>query len=99
MGAATASDCLTCAAGFNFRPGLPGGEPDCTGFCIGGGGGAPNGTFCNPNGTSAGVGAPFTLREWQAEGQEFGSTVGPMPPHVEVLARARKLLRWAEMLI
>jgi len=83
------NDCLTCESGYVFKDPLPPpGEPDCTGGCLG-----LNGTFCDPNGTS--TDAPFTLKEWQEKRhQEVGTTMGPMPPHTEVLARARGLLRW-----
>ena len=83
------NDCLSCESGYTFKDPLPPpGEPDCTGGCF-----SPNGTFCDPNGTSSD--APFTLQQWQqTRHQELGTVMGPMPPHAEVLARARGLLRW-----
>ena len=95
-GASTDSDCLTCGAGFRFKDGIPGGEPDCTGDCVPAGPSppspSPSGSWCNPNSTAQMPG--FTLAQWQAKGQEAGTVMGPMPQHAHILGRARGLLRW-----
>ena len=92
VGASSASDCLTCGRGYHFQAGIPGGEADCTGYCVADGPPVPT----PPPDWCGSEPGNFTLEEWKAKGQDVGTVMGPMPSHSEVVARARGLLRWAE---